>query len=98
MGDGVSNSVYRSLIVIVCYFLFYGFFCQIKRCYLSETFECLIFLQVGLSLFVSNVGNATFIGIAGAASSRGFPVVAYEFSVCMILSVEKYSIEQLIHV
>lgn len=40
-----------------------------------------IFLQVGLSLFVSNVGNATFLGIAGAASSRGFPVVAYEFSV-----------------
>lgn len=40
---------------------------------------------VGLSLFVSNVGNATFIGIAGAASSRGFPVVAYEFSAVFCL-------------
>ncbi|XP_071852433.1 sodium/myo-inositol cotransporter 2-like isoform X2 [Apostichopus japonicus] len=40
---------------------------------------------VGLSLFVSNVGNATFLGIAGAASSRGFPVIAYEFSAVFCL-------------
>ncbi|XP_002736596.1 sodium/glucose cotransporter 4-like [Saccoglossus kowalevskii] len=35
---------------------------------------------VGLSLYVSNIGSGTFIGVSGSASVEGIAVVFYEFS------------------
>ncbi|XP_070554553.1 sodium/glucose cotransporter 4-like [Ptychodera flava] len=35
---------------------------------------------VGLSLYVSNIGSGTFIGISGAAAVDGIAVVVYEFT------------------
>ena len=37
--------------------------------------------QVGLSLYVSNIGSSSFIGLAGTASASGYAVIAYEFHV-----------------
>ncbi|XP_077984830.1 sodium/glucose cotransporter 4-like [Glandiceps talaboti] len=42
---------------------------------------------VGLSLYVTNIGSSSFIGIAGSAAVDGIAVVFYEFSglVCLLL-------------
>ncbi|XP_013419014.1 sodium/glucose cotransporter 5-like [Lingula anatina] len=42
---------------------------------------------VGLSLYVSNIGSSSFIGLAGAASANGIAVVCYELSglFCILL-------------
>lgn len=37
--------------------------------------------KIGLSLYVSNIGSATFIGVAGTASLSGYSVISYEFTV-----------------
>ncbi|KAJ8022952.1 2-oxoglutarate dehydrogenase, mitochondrial [Holothuria leucospilota] len=42
------------------------------------TQHCLI---AGLSLYVSNIGSATFVGVAGTASVSGYSVISYEFTV-----------------
>lgn len=34
---------------------------------------------VGMSLYVSNIGSSSFIGLAGSASASGYAVVSYEF-------------------
>ncbi|XP_022084854.1 sodium/glucose cotransporter 4-like [Acanthaster planci] len=34
---------------------------------------------VGLSLYVSNIGSISFIGLAGTASASGYAVISYEF-------------------
>ena len=41
--------------------------------------------QVGLSLYVSNIGSSSFIGLAGSAAASGYAVIAYEFQVGYIL-------------
>jgi len=40
-------------------------------------------MQVGASLYVSNIGSSSFMGIGGAASVNGIAVVCYEFTVSM---------------
>ncbi|XP_072040859.1 sodium/glucose cotransporter 4-like isoform X2 [Amphiura filiformis] len=42
---------------------------------------------VGMSLYVSNIGSSSFIGLSGSASSSGYAVVAYEFHgiFCLVL-------------
>lgn len=44
-------------------------------------------LLVGLSLYVSNIGSATFVGVAGTASVSGYSVISYEFTglFCLLL-------------
>ena len=37
--------------------------------------------QVGLSLFVSNIGTEHFIGLAGSGAANGISVGAWEFNV-----------------
>lgn len=37
--------------------------------------------QVGASLYVSNIGSSSFMGIGGAATANGIAVVCYEFTV-----------------
>lgn len=40
-----------------------------------------MFLQVGTSLFASNVGSGHFIGLAGSAAAAGIGPTAYEWNV-----------------
>lgn len=40
-----------------------------------------IFLQVGASLFASNVGSGHFIGLAGSGAASGIAATAYEWNV-----------------
>lgn len=42
---------------------------------------------VGLSLYVTNIGSGSFIGLAGTASASGYAVIAYEFTglFCLLL-------------
>lgn len=40
-----------------------------------------IHLQVGASLFVSNIGSEHFIGLAGSGAAIGFAVGAWEVNV-----------------
>ncbi|XP_064616369.1 sodium/glucose cotransporter 4-like [Liolophura sinensis] len=35
---------------------------------------------VGMSLYVSNIGSTSFVGMSGAASAHGLSVICYEFS------------------
>lgn len=47
--------------------------------YLSN--DPLVFLQVGTSLFASNVGSGHFIGLAGSAAAAGIGPITYEWNV-----------------
>ena len=40
-----------------------------------------VFLQVGASLFASNVGSGHFIGLAGSGAASGIAATAYEWNV-----------------
>ncbi|XP_041463707.1 sodium/glucose cotransporter 4-like [Lytechinus variegatus] len=40
---------------------------------------------VGLSLYVTNIGSSTFIGVAGTASVSGYAVISYEYYALMAL-------------
>ena len=40
-----------------------------------------LILQVGASLFVSNIGSEHYIGLAGAGPAGGIAVGAWEFNV-----------------
>ena len=40
-----------------------------------------LILQVGASLFVSNIGSEHYIGLAGAGAAGGIAVGAWEFNV-----------------
>lgn len=42
---------------------------------------------VGLSLYVTNIGSSTFIGVAGTASISGYAVISYEYYALMALLV-----------
>jgi hypothetical protein len=39
------------------------------------------FLTVGTSLFASNIGSVSFVGLAGSGASSGIGVAVYELSV-----------------
>jgi hypothetical protein len=41
----------------------------------------LFILKVGTSLFASNIGSVSFIGLAGNGASNGIAVAVYELSV-----------------
>ena len=42
------------------------------------------YLQVGCSLFVSNIGSQHFIGLAGSGAGNGISVGAFEFNVMQV--------------
>ncbi len=42
---------------------------------------CVVFVQVGASLFASNVGSGHFIGLAGSGAAAGIASTAYEWNV-----------------
>lgn len=44
----------------------------------------MVFLQVGTSLFASNVGSGHFIGLAGSAAAAGIGPTAYEWNVKLL--------------
>ena len=48
---------------------------------LSITFEIPIFVQVGASLFASNIGSEHFIGLAGSGAADGIAVGVFELNV-----------------
>lgn len=54
------------------------FLCQQVNQLISDP---LVFLQVGTSLFASNVGSGHFIGLAGSAAAAGIGPTAYEWNV-----------------
>ena len=41
----------------------------------------LVFLQVGASLFSSNIGSGSFVGLAGTGAANGIAVASYELNV-----------------
>ena len=45
----------------------------------------LLYTQIGLSLFVSNIGTEHFIGLAGSGAASGISVGAWEFNVSIII-------------
>ncbi|XP_064610578.1 sodium/myo-inositol cotransporter-like [Liolophura sinensis] len=45
----------------------------------------MIWLPVGASLFVSNIGSEHFIGLAGSGAARGISVGAWEFNALLLL-------------
>ena len=51
--------------------------------FLSSIYDiCFTFiLQVGASLFASNIGSEHFIGLAGSGAAAGIGVGAFEFNV-----------------
>ena len=42
-----------------------------------------IFFQVGMSLFASNIGSEHLVGLAGSGAAAGIGVGAFEFNVCL---------------
>lgn len=47
----------------------------------SYYFCGLFFFQIGLSLFASNIGSVTFVGLAGDGAASGFAVIMFEWNV-----------------
>ncbi|KAK7480843.1 hypothetical protein BaRGS_00027929 [Batillaria attramentaria] len=45
----------------------------------------MVFLPIGASLFVSNIGTEHFIGLAGSGAASGISVGAWEFNALMLL-------------
>ena len=54
----------------------------VKLCFGLSFFFC-VRLQVGASLFASNIGSEHFIGLAGSGAAAGIGVGAFEFNVIM---------------
>ena len=44
----------------------------------------MVMLQVGASLFASNIGSEHFIGLAGSGAAAGIAVGAFELNVCCL--------------
>ncbi len=59
------------------------------KCVYTFTFLFLSLIQVGASLFASNIGSEHFIGLAGSGAAAGIAVGAFELNVsrfcCWIL-------------
>jgi len=45
--------------------------------------KAVLILQVGASLFASNIGSEHFIGLAGSGAASGVAVGAFELNVCL---------------
>ena len=43
-----------------------------------------LFLQIGASIYASNIGAPMFIGLAGTAAASGFSVTIYEWHVSIV--------------
>ena len=61
---------------------------MVVNCYLTWGFSHSVFkvsdflnLQVGASLFASNIGSEHFIGLAGSGAAAGIGVGAFELNV-----------------
>ena len=48
---------------------------------LSGFLNHFLFLQVGASLFSSNIGSGSFVGLAGTGAASGIAVASYELNV-----------------
>lgn len=46
-----------------------------------------LYLQIGASLFASNIGSEHFIGLAGSGAASGIAVVAFEWGVSMLVKI-----------
>jgi len=51
-----------------------------KLCSIVHT-SIFYYLQIGFSLFASNIGSEHFIGLAGSGAKSGIAVVAFEWGV-----------------
>ena len=49
--------------------------------------KCIAMLQIGASIYASNIGAPMFIGLAGTAAASGFSVTIYEWHVRIYLFV-----------
>ena len=59
-------------------------FCD--ECHVNNTdYTFLTFEQVGGSLFASNIGSASYVGLAGSGAAAGIGVVAYEWQVGKVM-------------
>lgn len=47
-------------------------------------------LQVGASLFSSNIGSGSFVGLAGTGAASGIAVASYELNVSLCVMVNVY--------
>lgn len=61
-------------VLIACMMLLYG----CKWC-------VLFFIQVGASLFASNIGSGHFVGLAGTGAASGIAVGGFEWNVSDII-------------
>lgn len=64
---------------IIWYSLIYLFVCKLNKHF---------FLQIGASLFASNIGSGHFVGIAGTAAASGIAIGGFEWnvSICGLFS------------
>lgn len=59
----------------------------IKFLMTDDDSRCLTYLlQIGASLFSSNIGSEHFIGLAGSGAASGIAVVAFEWGVRVMKS------------
>ena len=59
---------------------------SVDRSFLSYCF----LLQIGASLFVSNIGTEHFIGLSGSGAAQGISVGAWEFNVSIVYEESQY--------
>ena len=67
----------------------YNWIDSLKITYLLLLLHCgnllhVLLLQVGASLFASNIGSEHFIGLAGTGAASGIAIVVYEWLVCSL--------------
>ena len=48
---------------------------------------CFLFIQVGMSLFASNIGSEHLVGLAGSGAASGIGVGAFNFNVSSFILV-----------
>ena len=53
--------------------------------FIDINFSYPYFVQVGASLFASNIGSGHFIGLAGAGAASGIAISIFELSVRFLL-------------
>lgn len=52
---------------------------------LTLTLVCSLGLQMGASLFASNIGSGHFVGLAGTGAASGIATAAFEWNVSDII-------------
>ncbi len=43
----------------------------------------IVLIQIGASLFASNIGSGHFVGIAGTGAAAGIAIGGFEWNVCL---------------